>query len=101
MHLNDVDYKSQSFVLASFFDVDQVLTAKHAEAILENLHFDGMEQYHQRPLESHPGTFEWLFDDERLRVHPTTSVHGRCLRGTTYCWNPSNLKTTFARMLPN
>lgn len=27
-----------------------------------------MERYHQRPLDSHPGTFDWLFDSQS-RVH--------------------------------
>jgi hypothetical protein len=27
-----------------------------------------MERYHDRPLESHPGTFDWLFD-QRLQLH--------------------------------
>jgi hypothetical protein len=38
------------------------------DIILESLHFPGMERYHHRPLESHPGTFDWLFD-QRSRFH--------------------------------
>lgn len=38
------------------------------DIILESLQFPGMERYHQRPLESHPGTFDWMFD-QRSRLH--------------------------------
>jgi hypothetical protein len=39
-----------------------MLTLSNTDAILQSLHFDGIERYLERPLNSHPDTFEWLFD---------------------------------------
>ncbi|KAI5356525.1 Putative P-loop containing nucleoside triphosphate hydrolase [Septoria linicola] len=39
------------------------------ERILASLRFEGMDRYHERPLESHPGTYGWIFADEPLVVH--------------------------------
>ncbi|KXT01650.1 hypothetical protein AC579_1138 [Pseudocercospora musae] len=33
-----------------------------AQEILSSLRFPGMNRYHERPLESFPGTYEWIFD---------------------------------------
>ena len=44
------------------------------ETVLDDLYFPGMERYHERPLESFPGTFEWLFDEE-MRMHDCGRDH--------------------------
>ncbi|KAF7191125.1 Vegetative incompatibility protein HET-E-1 [Pseudocercospora fuligena] len=33
-----------------------------AQEILASLRFPGMNRYHERPLDSFPGTYEWIFD---------------------------------------
>ncbi|KXS95849.1 hypothetical protein AC578_1179 [Pseudocercospora eumusae] len=33
-----------------------------AQEILASLRFPGMDRYHERPLDSFPGTYEWIFD---------------------------------------
>ncbi|EME83617.1 uncharacterized protein MYCFIDRAFT_85446 [Pseudocercospora fijiensis CIRAD86] len=33
-----------------------------AREILASLRFPGMDRYHERPLDSFPGTYEWIFD---------------------------------------
>lgn len=33
---------------------------------MQSLYFEGMERYHTRPIVSHPGTFEWLFNQDSL-----------------------------------
>ncbi|GAB7331425.1 hypothetical protein MBLNU13_g02844t2 [Cladosporium sp. NU13] len=43
-------------------------TVNHRDMILNSLHFPGMEHYHERPLESHSGTFDWIFD-QRTQLH--------------------------------
>jgi hypothetical protein len=59
-----------------------LLTANFAEIIMDSLHFQGMEHYHERPLESHPGTFDWIFDQEsrlhRCDFNIAPWEHGRC-----------------------
>ena len=39
-----------------------MLTIGNEDVFLSTLHFDGIARYLERPLNSHPGTFEWLFD---------------------------------------
>lgn len=39
-----------------------------SDTILDSLYFDGMERYHDRPLDNHPGTFDWLFDEHSERL---------------------------------
>jgi hypothetical protein len=53
---------------------------------MDSLHFRGMERYHERPLESHPGTFDWIFDQES-RLHDcdfSVAWHERTLG---QCWS--------------
>jgi hypothetical protein len=44
-----------------------MLILSNTDAILQSLHFDGIERYLKRPLNTHPGTFEWLFDPSLCR----------------------------------
>jgi hypothetical protein len=44
-----------------------MLITSTTDAILESLRFNGIGRYLERPLKSHPGTFEWLFDPSLCR----------------------------------
>jgi hypothetical protein len=48
---------------------------------MDSLHFQGIKRYHQCPLESHPGTFDWIFD-QQSRLHrcdfTMDQQHGEC-----------------------
>lgn len=41
---------------------------RNVDIVLDSLRFPGIERYHHRPLESRPGTFDWLFD-QRSQLH--------------------------------
>jgi hypothetical protein len=38
------------------------------QVILRGLHFEGMENHHARPLDRHPGTYDWIFDRSSCHV---------------------------------
>jgi hypothetical protein len=44
-----------------------ILITRNPDAILKSLRFDGIDRYLERPLDSQPGTFEWLFDPSLCR----------------------------------
>jgi hypothetical protein len=65
VQINSVDHRSVFQVLGIYScNHRHVLTTSFVGTIMDSLHFQGMERYHVRPLESHPGTFDWIFDQE-------------------------------------
>jgi hypothetical protein len=59
-----------------------LLTHSIADAILTSLHFDGVERYLERPLNPHPGTFEWLYDPDLCKHKCETCAP----QGSGYPW---------------
>jgi hypothetical protein len=47
----------------------QLTMPDHAiQVILRSLHFERMESHHARPLDRHPGTYDWIFDRSSYHV---------------------------------
>jgi hypothetical protein len=72
-----------------------ILITSNTDAILESLRFEGIKRYLERPLDSQPGTFEWLFDHSLCR-HKCE----RCApQGSGYPWISSRYSTCGCRQI--
>lgn len=69
VHYNTVNHRGYDISVGATHECTSRTDSRLADIILNSLHFPGMERYHQRPLDNHPGTFDWLFDQgSRLHV---------------------------------
>jgi hypothetical protein len=72
-----------------------ILITSDTDAILESLSFEGIKRYLERPLDSQPGTFEWLFDPSLCRHRCE-----RCApRGSGYPWISSRYSRCECRQI--
>jgi hypothetical protein len=84
VQINSVDHRSVFRVLGIYScNHRHLLTTSFVGTIMDSLHFQGMERYHVRPLESHPGTFDWIFDQESRLHNCDFSVTRHARR----CWS--------------
>lgn len=68
VNFNAVNHEGMSQVPGLHENALGVLIPRCIEIVLNSLHFQGMERYHERPLDNHPGTFNWIFD-QRSQLH--------------------------------
>jgi hypothetical protein len=86
VQINAVDHRSMFWTSDTHSYPNCVLTTSFVWTIVDSLHFPGMERYHQMPLESHTGTFNWIFDQES-RLHDCDFSVAWYERRPGWCWS--------------